>query len=131
MYTGPIPPAPTAESTDAQWSSWWAYQTVLTNGRYDDERAARQIVTDRQHDERIAADEKLAAAQKEWATAGMAIVVALAEPSPRQLPTRAELVFSILRDMPQATILTAGQLTAGARSIVDAYAAAYPAAVSA
>lgn len=47
------------------------------------------------------------------------------------LPTRAELVFAILRDMPQATTLTAAQLTAGARSIVDAYAAAYPAAVSA
>jgi hypothetical protein len=135
-YTGPIPPTPTASSTDAQWASWWAYQTVLTNGRYDDERAARAIVTDQQHAEKMAAEASCAAAQQDVATAIQAQTAAaryIADTptplSPLRLPTRAELVFSILRDHPQATILTNGQLVSGCKGIVDAFVAAYPSAV--
>jgi len=135
-YTGPIPPTPTAASTDAQWASWWAYQTVLTNGRYDDERAARAIVTDRQHVEKMAAEASCAAAQQAVATAIQAQAAAaryLADTptplSPLRLPTRAELVFSMLLDQPQATVLTPGVVVKGASDIVAAYVAAYPAAV--
>lgn len=68
-YSGPVPPTPTATSTDAQWASWWAYQTVLTNGRYDDERAARHVVTDAQHREKMAAEAACAAATNAQAAA--------------------------------------------------------------
>ena len=120
---------PTAASTDAQWAAWWAYQTALTNGRYDDERAARQIVTDRQHTEKMAAEAACAAAQGRLADAQMAMVTALAAPSPVRLPTRAEMVFELLKVHPQATILTNGQLVNGCKGIVDAYVAAHPSAV--
>lgn len=133
-YVGPVPPAPTGSSTDAQWQSWWAYQTVLTNTRYENEReaarvlaAARAVVADQQHVERMIAEAACALANTKLAEAQLEMAAAMSAPSP--LPTKAELVFSILRDHPQATILTNGQLVSGCKSIVDAYVAAYPGAV--
>jgi hypothetical protein len=137
-YTGPVPPQPTTEpATDPKWTNWWAYQTALTNGRYDDERAARAVVADKQHAERTAATLAHAAAQQATAdalvasvAAQQALAAAMALPTPTRLPTRAELAFAILRDHPQATILTNGQLVNGAAGIVDAFVAKYPGAVS-
>jgi hypothetical protein len=135
-YTGPIPPTPTATSTDAQWNSWWNYQTVLTNGRYDDERAARYIVTDKQHAEKMAAEAACAASNQALATAQQAVAAAqqagaavLSQPTPQRLPTRAELVFDLVKIHPQATILTNAVLVDGCRGIVDAYVAKFPGAV--
>jgi hypothetical protein len=137
-YTGPVPPTPTANSTDAQWTSWWNYQTVLTSGRYDDERAARNIVADKQHAERTAATLAQAAAQQATADALQANIAAqqsaaamLNQPAPPKLPTRAELVFDLVKIHPQATILTNAVLVDGCRGIVDAYVAKFPSAVQA
>ena len=131
-YTGPIPPVPTATSTDAQWATWHAYQTCVTNGKWDDERAARQTITDRQHAEKMASEAACREAQLELAAAQRAMVNAFQEPTPTpvRLPTKAELVFAILRDHPQATILTNGQLVTGCKNIVDAYVAQFPGAVN-
>lgn len=74
-YTGPIPPTPTATSTDAAWQGWWTYQTLLQNVGYEKERAdarlkaeadqialvARQAVLDQQHAEKMAAEAACAA----------------------------------------------------------------------
>lgn len=68
-YTGPVPPTPTGSSTDAAWQSWWTYQTILQNMRYEDERAARAIVVDRQHAEKMAAEGACAAAVTKQAEA--------------------------------------------------------------
>jgi hypothetical protein len=45
------------------------------------------------------------------------------------LPTRAELVFDLVKIHPQATILTNAVLVDGCRGIVDAYVAKFPNAV--
>lgn len=70
-YTGPIPPTPTASSSDAQWQNWWAYQGVLRDLRYEDERAsnaardarirAEDVARNQRLDERDVAAVKLAA----------------------------------------------------------------------
>jgi hypothetical protein len=49
--------------------NWWAYQTALTNGRYDDERAARQVVNDAQHREKVDANNAQAVAMRAQAAA--------------------------------------------------------------
>ncbi len=61
--------------------------------------------------------------------AQQALAAAMALPVPERLPTRAELVFDMLKVQPQATMLTNGQLVTGASGVVDAFAKAYPAAV--
>lgn len=53
----------------------------------------------------------------------------LAEPVPVRKPTRAELVWDMVKVQPQASILTPGQIVSGAAQIVDAYIKAFPAAV--
>lgn len=68
-YTGPVPPTPTATSTDAQWATWHAYQNLLFQGRWDDERAARHVVTDAQHREKVDANNAQAAAMQAQAAA--------------------------------------------------------------
>jgi hypothetical protein len=145
-YIGPIPPTPTATSTDAAWQNWWAYQTVLTNGRYEDERAAavvkaeadrvarvaREAVLDLQHAEKMAKETACAAATTKLAESQKAIADAMSAPipaPPERLPTRAELVFEMVKDQPQATVLTPGVVVKGAVDIVDAYVARYPDAV--
>lgn len=90
QYTGPVPPIPTANSTDAVWQSHWAHQTLLRDIRYENFReeeitrnAARQVVLDAQHAEKMvreaacaaataalaASNERLAEAQKAGAAA--------------------------------------------------------------
>lgn len=68
-YTGPIPPTPTATSTDVQWQNWWAYQTVVGNMRYEDERAGRALVLDKQHADKLAAETRCAESQVKLAAA--------------------------------------------------------------
>ena len=119
-YTGPIPPTPTAASTDAQWASWWAYQTVLTNGRYDDERAARAIVTDAQHAEKMAAEAACAAAQQAVASAMRESLL----PIPPW--TDAELIRSWLTALAE-TGLTGVAALSKARTNLLAYRMLYPA----
>ena len=76
-YAGPIPPTPTPASTDAQWASWWNYQTQLFR---DADLAARAANT--------AAMEAGAAAQR-------AMVNALNSPPPASPPpTDAQLMQS-------------------------------------
>lgn len=83
-YTGPIPPAPTAASTPTEWQNWWAFQTVAGNMRYEDERAARVLVLDKQHTEKLAAEARCAEAQVKLAAAQteMARVLALTHTTP-------------------------------------------------
>jgi hypothetical protein len=115
----PPPDALPADTYSARHRVWWEQCDVLL----------RQAS--------IAASEAHGAAQQATAVALQANVAAqqemaaaLALPTPQRLPTRAELVFAILRDHPQATILTNGQLVTGCKNIVDAYVAQYPAAVA-
>lgn len=137
-YTGPVPATPTTSSSDAVWHQWWTYQTLLQNIRYENERAAdkvalvaRQAVLDQQHAEKMAAEAACAAATQALAAAQQAGAAAIGHPQPGVPPSRAELVFSILRDHPQATILTNGQLVDGCKAIVDAFVAKFPGAVRA
>lgn len=145
-YTGPIPPTPTATSTDAAWLNWWHYQTVLTNVRYEDERLAavvkadadrvtriaREAVLDQQHAEKMAKEVACALATTKLAESQRAIADAMSAPipvQPERLPTRAELVFEMVKDQPQATVLTPSMVIKGAADLVDAYIAKYPDAV--
>ena len=75
-YTGPVPPTPTASSTDAAWHNWWAYQTALQNLRFEDERAAsvklaaeRVLITDKQQADKLASEVACAAGQQALAAA--------------------------------------------------------------
>lgn len=58
-YTGPVPPAPTGASTDAQWQTWWAYQGVLRDLRYEDERVATAARDARIRTEDMARNQRL------------------------------------------------------------------------
>lgn len=69
-YTGPVPATPTATSTDAQWASWWNYQTQLFR---DADLVARAANT--------AAIGEGAAAQRAMVAAYLAPVPASAPPS--------------------------------------------------
>jgi hypothetical protein len=73
-YTGPIPPTPTATSTDAQWASWWNYQTQLFRDADLEARAANT------------------AALNESAAAQRAMVTAASAPMSTTPPTDAQLV---------------------------------------
>jgi hypothetical protein len=145
-YTGPIPPTPTANSTDAAWQNWWTYQTIVQNLRYEDERAAavvkaeadrvarvaREAVLDQQHAEKMAKETACALATTKLAESQMAVVNAMSAPipvPPERLPTRAELVFEMVREQPQSTVLTPSMVIKGAADLVDAYVAKYPDAV--
>jgi hypothetical protein len=145
-YTGPIPPTPTATSTDAAWHNWWTYQTIVQNLRYEDERAAavvkaeadrvarvaRESVLDQQHAEKMAKETACALAATKLAESQNAIAAAMSAPisvQPERLPTRAELVFEMVKDQPQATVLTPSMVIKGAADLVDAYIAKYPDAV--
>lgn len=76
-YTGPVPPTPTASSTDAQWQNWWAFKACERDLRYEEERLARVIVTDRQHAEKMAAEAACARATAEAAAAQLAMAAAV------------------------------------------------------
>jgi hypothetical protein len=94
-YTGPVPPTPTATSTDAQWSNWWAYK--------------RQEVAEQQveaSDRLAASNERLAAAMTGNLEAVRAMALALNAPVPRAPATRNELAERFLASMPQLTGMT-------------------------
>jgi len=68
-YTGPVPPMPGPQDDAARWTNWWSYQTILQNLRYEDERAARAVVLDAQHAEKMAAEAACAASNQALAAA--------------------------------------------------------------
>lgn len=76
-----------------------------------------------------AAQAATASAMAAAVAAQQAMTAALALPTPERLPTRAELVFELLKVQPQATMLTNGDLVKGAAGVVDAFAKAFPSAV--
>lgn len=120
-HTGPVPPTPTGASTDAQWQNWWAYQGVLRDLRYEDERAAaaikatadaaeavaRQAVLDAQHREKMAREDACAAAQAETAAAIRYAADRAREPDPVTPWTDEQLVrqfmFNMADTVPQGT----------------------------
>lgn len=113
-YTGPVPPTPTGASSDAQWQTWWAYQGVLRDLRFEEERLARVIVTDRQHSEKMAAEAACAKATAEAAAAQLAMAAAVRyaadrsrEPDPVVPWTDEQLVrqfmFNMADTVPQGT----------------------------
>jgi hypothetical protein len=100
-YTGPVPPTPTASSTDAVWHQWWTYQTLLQNIRYENERVqsaadavARQAVLDAQHTEKMAAEAACAAAQRDVAKAQQAMATAWQAPHPG--PSDAQMLHQFM-----------------------------------
>ena len=137
-YTGPVPPTPTATSTDAGWHNWWAYQTILQNIRYENEReaarakalvdeaaaAARQVVLDRQHGERMTAEAKCAESNKLLAEAQQAMAAALRVREP--LPADDVLIQQFMRAYIEAGVPDA-QVAARAKSrLADLKAATAP-----
>jgi hypothetical protein len=73
-YTGPVPPTPTATSTDAQWSNYWNYQTQLFRDADLEARAANT------------------AALNESALAQRAVIAAMQAPMTATPPSDAQLV---------------------------------------
>jgi hypothetical protein len=113
-----IPEAPAllpADTYPARHRVWWEQcdvllrQAALVNG------AAQ-----------AAAQQATAAAMNRHADTQAAMAQAMAGD---RLPTRAELVFEMVKDQPQATVLTPAVVVKGAADIVDAYVARYPGAV--
>ena len=130
-YTGPAPTTPSADTPPESpiWVNWWQYQTVLTNGRYEDEReaarvlaAARAVITDKQHAERMAAQAACAAAQTRAAEAQEALVAAMAD-TPR---SKADVVLDIALRLPQVTGLTELNSIDLAESVYAAWKKRYP-----
>jgi hypothetical protein len=125
-YTGPIPPTPTGASTDAQWQSWWAYQNLLRDLRYEDERIARAAVLDQQHAEKMAAEAACAAVQRELAQAQEALAAAMREPQRSAPRTRAEMVFEMVKAHPHVTSMTELTIVQTCEKMVDAFLARHP-----
>lgn len=94
-YSGPTPSTPTAAADAATWTNWWAYCTILQNSRYEDERTARAIVTDRQHTERMAAEAACAKATAELAAAQKEAARVMLIPTPLLKRSEESLVTSI------------------------------------
>lgn len=117
----PDAPAPLpADTYPARHRIWWEQCDVLL-------RQAAVAVAGQQ----ATAQMNTAEAMQDNAMAQRQLAEVIAAGPPAVLPTRAELAFAILRDHPQATILTNGQLVSGAAGIVEAYAQRFPAAVQA
>jgi hypothetical protein len=107
-----IPPTPGPSST---WQEWDIYLRAVSEVNRV-AHAEAQMAT--------------AVAMQNSVAAQNALAAAIAQSAVEPLPTRAELAFAILRDHPQATILTNGQIVSGCAAIVDAYVSRYPNAVS-
>lgn len=89
-YTGPVPIPPGPQADAATWANWWAYQNMLLQMRWEDERAARYVITDEATRQSIAAQNARAAAEEKVALAGQAAAdaqraVAAALNSPEQI----------------------------------------------
>ena len=99
--------------------------------------AERQAFDDALAVYRAAAGALHAQAQADTATAMQASVaaqaalaVAMNTPAPVALPTRAQLVWEMVKVQPQASILTPSDIVSGATKIVEAYVKAHPGAVA-
>jgi hypothetical protein len=113
-YAGPVPPTPTGSSTDAQWQNWWAFKGCERDLRYEDERIARAVITDRQHVEKMAAEAACALATTKaaeaQAKAADAMVLIHTTP-PAEAPAASwtdeqlarQLLFSMAGDVPVGT----------------------------
>lgn len=120
----PRPPEPLpADTYPARHRVWWEQCDVLIRAAQVAEMQAFRTGFEQNFGPTLDA---LAAAWDKLDDKLGALAAALAAPAPARLPTRAELTFAILRDHPQATILTNSQLVNGAAGIVDAFAARYP-----
>ena len=106
----PIPPTPNGDSTPAAWDLYL--------------RAVRE------HNAAAHAIAQQATADAMNRTAAIGEAMQAQPPSPPRLPTRAELVFEMVKVQPQSTVLTDAVVVKGAAGIVDAYVARYPGAVS-
>lgn len=114
----PIPAAPNADSTPAQWD-------VYLRAVGEHNRVA-QIEATLKH---AASQQATADAIKADTVVRGQMVLAIQQPQVTSLPTRAALVFEMVKDQPQATVLTPAVVVKGAADIVDAYVARYPSAV--
>jgi hypothetical protein len=134
VITLPAPPAALpADTYTARHRVWWEQCDVLLrqeDQRQRDESEANRLLA-------IAASQAHGTAQQATADAMRASVLvqqslaaAMNTLPPPRLPTRAELVFEMVKDQPQASVLTPGVIVKGAMDIVDAYVARYPGAVS-
>ena len=54
----------------------------------------------------------------------------MSTPVPRYLPTKADLVWELVKVQPQASILAPGDIVTGATKIAEAYIRAFPGAVA-
>ncbi len=133
-YTGPVPPTPNpATATDAQWQNWWAYQNLLRDLRYEDERAARAVIADKQHADKIAAEARCAEAHTKAAASQQAMADAMryAVDTPQAAPlaypwTDEDLVRSWMAGLAEAGISGVAALSA-AKASLRAFRLLYPA----
>ena len=107
-----VPTVPAAGATAAEWDVYLRIVALHINAAS------------------VAATNASAAAHQAVATSQHALASAIGAAPPQRLPTRAELVFEMVKDQPQATVLTPAVVVKGAADIVDAYVARYPGAVS-
>lgn len=109
-----LPPTPEAGST---WQQWDVYLRAV-----GEVNRVAQIQATRAHAE----------AQQSTATAlqnSVAAQLQMAAAMGGSKPSRAELVFEMVKNQPQATIFTNGLLVDGAVGIVNAFVTRYPDAV--
>ena len=126
-YTAPVPPAPTATSTDAQWQSWWAYQNILRDLRYEDERIARAVVVDKQHIEKMAAEAACAAATRAAAAAQVEVARLMVLPTPETPRSDGSLVVGLAMELRTGTPgMTDAMAIAAAQSFVRKFRFIYP-----
>jgi hypothetical protein len=126
-----------ANATDAQriaWVTQWQAYALLADAVVRQQAVAQEKTLRESSTEatgRLAeANASLASATSHGAAAYREVMGMLATtPDPR--PTRAMLVWDLLKVHPQATILTAGDLVRGSALVVDAFVKAYPDAVRA
>lgn len=116
MQTSTLPPLPVYPGAAAGAAALAQFEADLALYR----AAASALHGQAQADTAVAM-EAAAAAQRYTADQ-------LAMPVPAAKPTRAQLVWDMVKVQPQASILTPGQIVTGATQIVDAYIKAFPAA---
>jgi len=125
-----LPPEPPATADAATVAAWWQRVDVLLRVyalAQHLEISAESTAASRAH---AAAQQATADAMVASVAAQHALADAMQAPAPARLPTRAELVFAMVRDQPQATVLTPSMVVKGAMDIVDAYVLKHPTAVS-
>jgi hypothetical protein len=126
-YTGPIPPSPGLQADAATWTNWWSYQTILQNHRYEDERVARAIVTDRQHTEKMAAEAACAEATSRLAAAQVEVARLMILPTPETRRSDESLVANLAMELRTGTPGTTDAASiSAAQSFVRKFRFIYP-----